>query len=433
LGLVSDGDTVEIDAGIYSGDVSAFKKNNITLRGIGGFAHLEANGKSSGGKAIWVIQGNNNTIENIEFSGCTVQDKNGAGIRLEGTGLTIRHCYFHDNEDGILCGANDSSVVIIEFSEFARNGAGDGYSHNLYIGNIGMLLFRFNYSHHAKIGHNLKSRAKLNVIYSNRIMDEETGTSSFLIDLPNGGESYIIGNLLMQGPNAENRKIVNYGAEGLTNPEKIIFIVNNTFVNKRSSGTFVFVQPGTTGAKIQNNIFAGTGLILDGQADTTSNIYFSTPAQAGFADEPNYDYHLTKTSKAIDAGTAPGIYNGFDLSPLYEYKHPTDSIPRKIINKIDIGAYEYPDSVAKSVNDEISDCQPSIYPNPAGNFFKIDNSCGEYTESKIRILNLLGGELISGFYPSGNTFWTENLPDGFYIIQITNGNNTAHYQLIIRK
>jgi len=35
-----------------------------------------------------------------------VPDKNGAGIRQEGAGLTVRNCFFHDNEDGILTGAD---------------------------------------------------------------------------------------------------------------------------------------------------------------------------------------------------------------------------------------------------------------------------------------------------------------------------------------
>lgn len=43
-------------------------------------------------------------MEWIEFSGATVPDKNGAGIRQEGVPLTVRHCRFHDNENCILAG-----------------------------------------------------------------------------------------------------------------------------------------------------------------------------------------------------------------------------------------------------------------------------------------------------------------------------------------
>ena len=146
-GAAQDGDVIEIDAGTYVGDVAIWWANNLTIRGVGGYAHLEANGQHAQGKAIWVIKGNNTTVENIEFSGATVADRNGAGIRQEGAGLTVRHCYFHDNENGILGGAGD---IVIEYSEFAKNGFGDGYSHNMYISNAASFTLRHSYSHHAK-------------------------------------------------------------------------------------------------------------------------------------------------------------------------------------------------------------------------------------------------------------------------------------------
>src|SRR5947207_12487138 len=106
MNLVSDGDTIDIDAGPYSGDVGTWTKNDLVIRGIGGMAHVDAAGKNAQGKAIWVITGKNTYIENVEFSGCTVPDHNGAGIRQEGDNLELRHCFFHDNEDGVLTGAS---------------------------------------------------------------------------------------------------------------------------------------------------------------------------------------------------------------------------------------------------------------------------------------------------------------------------------------
>ena len=97
------GDTIEIDADVYEGDVAIWYQDNLTIRGVGGGrAHLKANGNNAEGKGIWVIKGNNTVVENIEFSESTVPDENGAGIRQEGAGLTVRNCSFHDNENGIL-------------------------------------------------------------------------------------------------------------------------------------------------------------------------------------------------------------------------------------------------------------------------------------------------------------------------------------------
>ncbi|TAL67091.1 MAG: T9SS type A sorting domain-containing protein [Bacteroidetes bacterium] len=426
---VQDGDTVEIDAGTYSGDVCSFLKNNILIRGVGGFAHLAAGGKNSGGKAIWVVGGNNNVIEYIEFSDCTVPDQNGAGIRFEGTNLTIRHCNFHDNEDGVLTGANDSSDIVIVQSEFNHNGYGDGQSHNLYIGKVRSLRFRFNYSHHAKIGHNLKSRARENYILYNRIMDEETGNSSMLIDLPNGGKSFIIGNLLMQGPNAENKKLISYGAEGLKNPENVLYIVNNTIVNKRSAGaTFVHVEQGTTEAKIINNIFTGPGEVLLGTADTVTNIHFADVTQAGFRNETNYDYQLLFGNPAINAGTDPDSVSGTSLIPFYEYEHPMFYRVRPLHYTIDIGAYEW---LPMGVDDNSSLSSLSVYPNPATNYIEINvGAIHELPLQDICIYNILG-ECVLNLMPAriqieeGMRIDISKLAEGVYFVKI--GNETEMF------
>ena len=96
--LVSNGDTVEIDAAVYANDVAKWTANNLVLKGIGGLAHLKSGGTASGGKAIWVIGGNDCKIEYIEFSECTSVDLNGAGIRQEGKNLMVSHCFFHESD-----------------------------------------------------------------------------------------------------------------------------------------------------------------------------------------------------------------------------------------------------------------------------------------------------------------------------------------------
>jgi len=42
-----DGDTIEIDAGLYLRDAAIWRANNLTIRGVGGRAHLEADGVST--------------------------------------------------------------------------------------------------------------------------------------------------------------------------------------------------------------------------------------------------------------------------------------------------------------------------------------------------------------------------------------------------
>jgi MYXO-CTERM domain-containing protein len=338
----NDGDLIEIDAaGNYDGDVCAIGKNNLTLRGVGGRAKIDAAGNNAQGKAIWVITGNDVTVENVELSGAAVVDKNGAGIRQEGTNLTVRGCYFHDNEDGILAGDKAGSQILIEYTEFDHNGAGDGYSHNLYINHVDKLTFQYNWSHSAQIGHLLKSRAAETYVLYSRMTGESDGTESYEIDVPNGGKTYVIGNLVEQGPNTDNPSMLAYQEEGANaaNPSHELFVVNNTFVNDKGSGTFVNVGGSvSTPAVIKNNIFFGGGTVTNqGGATLANNDSGSTSC---LVDAANFDYHLVAGSPCVDAGADPGTGAGFSLLPAFHYLHPTAKENRTSVGTIDVGAYE---------------------------------------------------------------------------------------------
>src|SRR4026207_2553511 len=114
LAVAADGDTIQIQAGLYSGDVCAFSQNNLTIQGVNGRPHLDANKKSAQNKGIWVPYGSNLVVDNIEFSGATSTSKNGAGIRASGVNWTVRNCYFHDNQEGILESNIAGSNMLIE-------------------------------------------------------------------------------------------------------------------------------------------------------------------------------------------------------------------------------------------------------------------------------------------------------------------------------
>lgn len=436
LQLVGDGDTIEIDAAEYKGTaaLAVWDKNRLLIRGVGGRPQLRADGQQIWGKGIWVLAGNDIMVENMEFSGAAVPDHNGAGIRLDGVGMTIRHCYFHDNENGILTSNPNEGDIIIEYSEFGDNGYGDGYTHNLYIGHVASLTFRFNYTHHAHIGHTLKSRATNNYILYNRIMDEETGNSSRLIDLPNGGVAFVMGNLLMKGTLAENNNLVGYGLEGLSNPgPHQLYMINNTCVNKRvASGLFVSIQSGADYANVSNNIFAGKGALFSGDPTVVvNNLQAEDIASLKFIDEPQYDYHLDTGSPAIDYGATLDPVNGYSLTPDSAYLHPSGSEGRKTAGAgIDAGAYEYAGLVAVT-NPGI---RPpfEVFPNPASAFLFIRSADKVAYDGTVCIFDQTGKCVRSYALDINMRIPVYDLPAGPYYYRIITGDsglNTGRFMV----
>jgi hypothetical protein len=343
IAAAGTGDTILIDAaGRYDGDVCAWSTDGLTLRGVNGRPHIDAAGNAAQGKAIWVVSGDDTTIDGIELSGCRVPDANGAGIRQQGANLTVRNAYFHDNENGILAGDHAGSTITIEYSEFAHNGAGDGQSHNLYIGHVDRLVFRHNWSHGAVVGHLLKSRAAENVIEYNRLTGEAGGSESYEINLPNGGLSFVVGNLIEQPATTQNGAMLDYLSEGFgLNTDDRLFVVNNTFVNDRGSGTFLQIgAAATTPVVARNNIFHGGGTPSSQASTVFDHDYVGSDPL--FVDAAHYDYRLQPTATAvIDAGAAPGSGAGRSLQPTRVYVHPAGGADRPVVGAIDIGAYEW--------------------------------------------------------------------------------------------
>jgi hypothetical protein len=335
------GDTIEIYPSTYtqSAGWATVNKNNLTIRGVGAPRPiLDANGSCLSGKGIFVVDGTNLTVENLEFKNArNPTDKNAAAIRLQATGLTVRNCYIHDNDDGILTNDGIGGNILLESSEFDHNGYGNGSSHNIYINPVNTLTIRYCYFHDANVGHEIKSRAAANYILYNRI-GNEGGNGSYEVQLANGGTSYIIGNQIEQSSTSGNSGIINYASEGLS-ADNHLYVVNNTIVNNRTTGTFVY-NASTTEALLQNNIFQGPGTVLSGPGTQVTN--WAT-ANAYLLDPVNYDFHLTASSTgAIDAGTTPGTgINGFNMNPVSQYVHPCTCETRPSSGAIDIGGFEY--------------------------------------------------------------------------------------------
>ena len=75
-GAVSNGDTVLIAAGTYT-DCAVWQASNITVVGAGADKTLIGD-TSCQGKGVFVVYGNNVTIQDVTLRGALVPDQNGA-------------------------------------------------------------------------------------------------------------------------------------------------------------------------------------------------------------------------------------------------------------------------------------------------------------------------------------------------------------------
>jgi hypothetical protein len=370
IAAAGDNYVIEVDAGNYAEKITV-TQDNLTLRGVGGYAHIDCSTCGTVGKGIITIAtdaaGSNGptTIEYFELSHANNTSDNAAGIRNaagDEAGLVVRHCYFHDNEMGILYGAGTSQMPIditIEFSEFYNNGAGDNRSHNIYIAHVDNLYFRYNYSHYVNGGgHLFKSRASNNYVEYNRLT--ETNTGSYAIDIPCGGYAYVIGNIIHESSNSDNASVISFGSENENescnfggNPGQELHLINNTLREEKSGGVsgYWIRSDQTYPPKLllfRNNIFYNNS---DKQnmyygPETAPVMYNNlvTKVDPGFTDADNFDFKLLETAtSAINQGSEPGSANGYNLNPAYHYIHPMDKEPRPTVSSIDIGAYEFGD------------------------------------------------------------------------------------------
>lgn len=325
--LAKDGDVVEIVAGDYSAPQAVWPQRRLSIRSVGGNARLLAQGRVAEGKAIWVFRGGKISIQGIAFIGARAADRNGAGIRMERGELTVRNSLFWDSDAGILTNGgpgHEADVLRVESSEFGHLGHGDGLSHAIYAGEIGLLRISHSYLHHGRVGHLIKSRAARSHIEYNRITDEAEGRSSYEIDLPNGGIAVLVGNLIQQGRQAENGTLVSYGAEGYRQPVNRLYLVNNTLVNDHPhGGAFLRAFPGATSVVVVNNLLLGRGRLHGDESLSEGN---NPRLEAkDFVAPTQFDYRLRSTAaSAALQWLTPALarVGDADLIPQAEYLHP---------------------------------------------------------------------------------------------------------------
>ncbi len=203
------------------------------------------------------------------------------------------------------------------------------------MGAIDKFIFEFNYVHHTRTGHHVKSRARFNRIAYNYLTDHDKGSSSFAIDLEDGGDAIIIGNVIHKSKYSENSAMIHYGMPN-SKSGKPFYVINNTASSNRGNGIFVLNHSPAKGL-IVNNLLVGKIETSVGKSTVENNIFTTMSC---FSQRPDILYSLNPECKAVNAGQILKNAGGINLVPGFEYIHPISKKNRVNTLKIDIGAYE---------------------------------------------------------------------------------------------
>lgn len=376
LPALNPGDVVEIDPATYN-EVKRWTRSgtavsNIVVRGVGASrplfdaTGLRVDGAMPNPRAVFQIEGDCITVENIEFKNARNGD-NGAGIRVtSGDNVTVRNCKITACDMGIMC--DNNSNFLIESSEIAFNGTPlyDGYSHNLYLGGISATL-RFCYIHDSQNGQNFKSRAHYTELLYNYIADSQDGEIG-LVDAREtttvNSHAVMIGNIVISKPRRSgynSGRFIQFGQDSGQQHLGTLFAFNNTFI--AGDGRVQFLSANATGSTVVavNNIFYGSGNIVgalgggisgsNNWAQTTATVPATFSAMIrgsdpGFINRDGLNLHLTAKSACRNQGLGVLSYlDGTGLPhsglPGFDYVNHLQNRARRADGPVDLGAYEY--------------------------------------------------------------------------------------------
>jgi hypothetical protein len=141
--------------------------------------------------------------------------------------------------------------------------------HLLYVGRIGLCVVMRSRFFNGWRGHLLKSRARINRILWNELVDGPEGAASYELEFPEGGDNLVLGNRIEQSAQTQNPAMLSMGAEGGGLHSGRLALRDNRFVNHHAGTAeapprFVHLWPerllGPLDVEAQGNVFDGPGL-----------------------------------------------------------------------------------------------------------------------------------------------------------------------------
>ncbi len=226
--LGGGGGVITVAPGLYP-DCASFEGGSITIRAAEpGSAIFD--GGACEGKATLVLRGLSAEIDGLVFQNIKVNDRNGAGIRLEKGDLRVVRTTFRNSEQGILTANDPSGTITVERSTFSGlGGCPNGQcSHSLYIGQYGLLKVDRVRFERGTGGHYVKTRSARVEITNSSFDDTGGRETNYMIDLSAGAQGTISGNVFVQGKNKENHSaLIAVAAEARDHPSAGLSISGN--------------------------------------------------------------------------------------------------------------------------------------------------------------------------------------------------------------
>jgi hypothetical protein len=227
-GLQGGDGTIRIAAGTYE-DCAVVESGRVAFV-AGTPGEVIFDGGVCEDKATLVLRGRSARVEGLTFTRTSVDDGNGAGIRLTKGNLVVVDSKFIDAQTGILSGDDPSSTISIHRSTFSGLGKfpDEHGVHSVYVGGYGSLKVTNSRFERGKSGHYVKSRAARIEVIGNSFDDSGGSNTDYMIDLSNGATGRIAGNSFVNGADKDNYgTMIAIAAEGALRSSAGLTIENN--------------------------------------------------------------------------------------------------------------------------------------------------------------------------------------------------------------
>jgi hypothetical protein len=174
-------------------------------------------------------------------------------------------------------------------------------------------------SQNANVGHEVKSRAYVNVITNNLIQETGSATASYSIDLPNGGIDTVSGNTIIQGAASQNANIIHFGGEGFPYANSSLTITDNVIINNEPMGAARALLNNTViPADMTGNVIIGlpNTQISSGPAHLAGNVDGAGNPIGSSNDTilpSNFTVYTDAAAHAVTLSTSSGVQGGDGL------------------------------------------------------------------------------------------------------------------------